>query len=388
MPLLVHNIVHYRDYVDFFQRLEFLRDKPVYVQYLPGEGLTRLIPEDSILQFERGIAFDTPLFNQANNLKIVEPLGQGDTLFLELRPDHILSPIYVTPDSVDIDLYYGQESLIYMFHNPSTSVALTIIATLQPDKEALFTRLTREPEALDLRRQAVEKALRLSSQPITDLEVLKKAKLVDSTYIFRPQKGVWMMAFGGEPKHLTKRQGFKAIHVLLQHPRKSIHCLDADRGIVDLARNAPTAPSLPEDEVRQGYAGEMAAWGELTTEMFSGIPRADHKAIQDYRNNLSNLREKRAKAAAREDDSQVESLENKIVEIETQLKKVIGRKGIREDNPEVDKARTRVINNTKNAIDYIAEELPELALHLHTTLTRRTYCRYDPPDELDIPWVL
>ena len=146
MPYAVNKIIHHRDYVSFYQSLEFPLEETVQFPYIAGE-MQSLIPEGAAFDIAKAPVVKSPLFNQVGLGKLVVPAGEGGVYYLELREGHALDQVIVEPAEVVVDLYYGDGTLIYSFYNPAGTGQDNIVLTakLVEDSEGVYSKIKSDP---------------------------------------------------------------------------------------------------------------------------------------------------------------------------------------------------------------------------------------------------
>lgn len=164
MPFLVKTFIHYRDCVDFYQRFVYTLDQPQVIQYAAGE-FQNLIPTGVKLENNDQIMVKIPLFNKAGNTKIIERFNIQSILYLEIAPGRILSRYYTEPKSVDLDVLYGKEGLIYTFYNGNDDNTIVISGTISEDKNKVFSKIKSNPGDLEYRKYIINQ---LITQPIQE----------------------------------------------------------------------------------------------------------------------------------------------------------------------------------------------------------------------------
>jgi len=158
MPIFVKKIIHIRDYGSHFNRLEFEFSKPKNIEY--GSGVFKeIVPNDAQFKYDKDLSYKLPLFNKAQNAKIIEQIGDQGLLYLELQTNQVLNEIYVEPDSVLSDILYGVDNLIYSFYNASgnNTVALTISVT--EDIHNAYSKIKAHSKDLEWRQYFLKQAL-------------------------------------------------------------------------------------------------------------------------------------------------------------------------------------------------------------------------------------
>lgn len=389
MPLNIQNIIHYRDYPWGFQRIEFHREKPVRQTYLPGGGQTSLIPEGSIAQMKQGIAFDQPLFNSAGHTCIKENLGRYGLVYLELQPGKILSKFSVEPAYIDTELLHGRDTIIYMFHNSGEVALFKLTATLAEDDQGLFDQLIAKPHDLALRKQAIATAQFPGYAPTIVPVYHRQRGSEENSYIFRQESDGWILAFNSSPKPFKDRLGFGSIHVLLDNPDKNIHCADVYAG--------QFLPDKAPDYESEVESGEPSSNAPLSFRQLGGIPGVDQRALAEIKERHIQLRRKIDKATDIGDAEAEQQFRKELRDLADYVMKVTrrgpGGDRVREIGSSAEGYRQKVTKNIENCRVFLYSEIPALAHHLESkknggTIQTGKYCRYDPPTDHPIPWIL
>ena len=118
MSYSVKKIIHYCDNGNNYNRLGFEQKIEYQMEYTVGD-FGRLVPKEAKLKYDEGLEVDRLLFSGAGNTRIVEQIGGIGLLYLELQPELVLNEIFVEPDDIVVDVYYGANNLIYGFYNAS-----------------------------------------------------------------------------------------------------------------------------------------------------------------------------------------------------------------------------------------------------------------------------
>jgi len=153
-----NKIIHYRDYGKYYERQEFDLIEPAQMSYAAGE-FQSLIPKGARLRTDVDLRLEKPLFNKSKNAKIMEKVGKNGMFYLELQPRNILETLFSEPDCLVVDLYYGKDSLIYGFYNPSDSKTITITAKVGEDIQDVFSKLKANYSDIEYRQYFIRKAL-------------------------------------------------------------------------------------------------------------------------------------------------------------------------------------------------------------------------------------
>ncbi len=158
MPYLVKNIIHYRDFGKHYHRLQFGNDIPQRIEFKVGV-FGSLIPSAAKLKYEKELDVDFPLFNKAKNTKIIEKIGQQGVLYLELQKGYLLNEIFVEPDSVSVEIYYGAGTLVYGFYNASTNDVIALTLSVKEDIHNAYSKIRAHSTDLEWRQYFIKQAL-------------------------------------------------------------------------------------------------------------------------------------------------------------------------------------------------------------------------------------
>ncbi len=174
MSFPINKIIVYRDFVDYFLRLDIVLKGEVYSPYCAGEyGL--LVPELKDQKSHTLQKTNTPLFNRGRLGKFVVDVGKNGIFYLELRTGYVLEKVIITPKEVVMDLYYSdQYVLIYSFYNPAKREAISINASIIEDQNNIYNKLKADPTDPIWRQYFVRQALNEIS-----LDDLPKAQIRD-----------------------------------------------------------------------------------------------------------------------------------------------------------------------------------------------------------------
>ena len=110
------------------------------MEYAVGD-FGRLVPKEAKLKYDEGLEVDRPLFNGAGNTRIVKQIGGIGFLYLKLQPELVLNEIFVEPDDIVVDVYYGANALIYGFYNASDSNVISLNLSITSDIHNSFSKI-------------------------------------------------------------------------------------------------------------------------------------------------------------------------------------------------------------------------------------------------------
>ena len=159
MSFPINKIIVYRDFIDYFLRLDIALKGEVYSPYCAGEyGL--LVPELKDQESHTLKKTNTPLFNRSGLGKFVVDVGKNGIFYVELRAGSVLEKVIITPKEVVMDLYYSdQYVLIYSFYNPTKRAAININASIIEDQNNIYNKLKNDPTDPIWRQYFVRQAL-------------------------------------------------------------------------------------------------------------------------------------------------------------------------------------------------------------------------------------
>jgi excisionase family DNA binding protein len=160
MPYKLNKIIFERDWDWGYETYTYDLNTEIDFPFAAGL-LQELVPKDKsqIRKYKPEIS-DTPLFNEKGLGKLVHDVGPKGIYYLELRPDHKLRQLFVEPDEVIVDIYFGaKDTLIYSFYNPTRRNTISITAAIEKDTEGVYSQIKAEPDDLIWRHYFVQRAL-------------------------------------------------------------------------------------------------------------------------------------------------------------------------------------------------------------------------------------
>ena len=169
MPYKLNKIIFQRDYEWGYETYTYDLKAEIEFPFAAGM-LQELVPKDKsqISKYSPEIS-DTPLFNEKGLAKLVPDVGPKGIYYLSLRPGFKLEKLYVEPDDVIIDIYYGghatvektstHKSLIYSFYNPARRTAINISCRLTIDSENIWQKIYTYPDDLYWRQFFIKQAM-------------------------------------------------------------------------------------------------------------------------------------------------------------------------------------------------------------------------------------
>ena len=160
MSYKLNKIIFQRDYEWGYESYTYDLNTEIEFPFAAGM-LQELVPKEKsqISKYKPEIS-DTPLFNEKGLGKLVPDVGPKGIYYLELRPDHKLRQLFVEPDEVIVDIYFGaKDTLIYSFYNPTRKNTISITAAIEKDIEGVYSQIKAEPDDLIWRHYFVQRAL-------------------------------------------------------------------------------------------------------------------------------------------------------------------------------------------------------------------------------------
>ncbi|WP_406075348.1 ATP-binding protein [Micromonospora sp. NBC_01638] len=237
--------------------------------------------------------------------------------------------------------------------HPGDAVALTVLrATTAQEATALgmtqvLHRLA-DPTPTD------------AAVPAAPVQVTPVALAIEG-YEFRRDGPVWQLAYDGVVVHLPDAKGLHDLHLLLSRPGSDV----------------------PSVELLDPAAGpELVAARRMGAD-----PVLDDEAKARYRRHLARLDEEIDRAAARDDDRKVSTLDAERGALLDELRAAAGLAGrSRRLGDEAERARKTVTARIRDTLRKLDERHPALASHLRDSVSTGNTCRYQPPTPP--PWRL
>jgi excisionase family DNA binding protein len=200
MPYKLNKIIFQRDRTWGCETYSYTLNTEIDFPYAAGM-LQELTPKEPFptKNYKPEIS-DLPLFNEKGLGKLIPEVGPKGIYYLELRPGYKLEKLYVEPDELIIDIYYGghavidksssHKSLIYSFYNPTRRKYISITAAIEKDDQKVYSKLKSDPKDIYWRQHFVrlamekidsEKSKSKLSEYMTVDEVAKLLKLSKKT---------------------------------------------------------------------------------------------------------------------------------------------------------------------------------------------------------------
>jgi hypothetical protein len=166
---------------------------------------------------------------------------------------------------------------------------------------------------------------------------------------FRKEGALWMVCFEHEVAHTPEVRGFQDIVQLLARPGDELHCL--------------------------ALSGQTAVAGR-------GVEVLDEQAKRAYRTRLREIEADLAEAAAANDPSRAEPLEEEKERLLDEMRKATGLGGRdRKMGDGSERARSAVTWRIRHAIKKLEAVHPALARHLRVSIKTGVFCSYEPEKE-------
>ncbi|MGC4867445.1 ATP-binding protein [Micromonospora sp. DT53] len=180
-------------------------------------------------------------------------------------------------------------------------------------------------------------------------------------YEFRRDGPVWQLAYDGVVVHLPDAKGLHDLHLLLGRPGSDVPAVE----LLDPAAGA-----------------ELVAARRMGAD-----PVLDDEAKARYRRHLARLDEEIDRAAARDDDQKVSTLDVERGALLDELRAAAGLAGrSRRLGDEAERARKTVTARIRDTLRKLDDRHPALASHLRDSVSTGATCRYLPSKPP--PWQL
>ena len=169
MSYKLNKIIFQRDYEWGYESYTYDLNTEIEFPFAAGM-LQQLVPKDKAqISKYKPVISDTPLFNEKGLGKLVPDVGPMGIYYLSLRPEFKLEKLYVEPEDVIPDIYYGghatvektssHKSLIYAFYNPTRRTAINISCRLINDPENIWQKIYAFPDDLYWRQFFIKQAM-------------------------------------------------------------------------------------------------------------------------------------------------------------------------------------------------------------------------------------
>lgn len=141
------------------RRQTFILNEEMDFPYFAG-SLKVLLPPTMKHDLVEDFHKDNKLFNADGLSKIILSIGSMGLYYLILRPKFKIEKLFVEPDQVVVDIYYGEKNnLIYSFYNPTRRDSISITASIQKDDTDIYSKLKSNPTDIYWRQYFIRVAL-------------------------------------------------------------------------------------------------------------------------------------------------------------------------------------------------------------------------------------
>ena len=195
-------------------------------------------------------------------------------------------------------------------------------------------------------------------------------------YVFRREKGAWIIAFGADVVHLEDRlKGLHYIDNLLQNSRSQVSVLvlasiTEKRVVTESAKSSMSEASMEEE-------GLVSSPG-----LQAPIPDSDQQTFEDCKVRLQEIREAIEEAKEFGNLERVAGLEEEEEKIKKYLSSAFGLGGKPRRVGPKNQIRLNLTKAIRRAIDKIAVQSPALASHLQSSIKTGYQCSYYPAGEI------
>jgi excisionase family DNA binding protein len=172
MPYKLNKIIFKRDNIQDYETNTHPLDTEIDFPFVASK-LQELIPKEHQYGKKSRLEISTsPLFNASGLTKLIPELGPKGIYYLELRPEHKLKLLVVEPEDVVVDIYIGPKlTLIYSFYNPTRKNFISITASIEKDKEYVYTKLKSDLTDIYWRQYFIKLALNKIEDTRSELKV-------------------------------------------------------------------------------------------------------------------------------------------------------------------------------------------------------------------------
>lgn len=196
----------------------------------------------------------------------------------------------------------------------------------------------------------------------------------DLPCVFKKLGHYWTLTYENQTVHIKDLKGLHYMALLLEKPL--VH-FDVMKMVALVEGHPNTISSVYRDlspkilnSIEEGGFGDAG-------------PILDDRAVKAYRDRLKKLDVDLDQAQKIKNVDQENKIQGEIDFIAKELKKATGLGGrIRPADKSFDRPRKAVGNAIKNSIAQIKNVHPQLALHLHQSLTLGKVCHYQPPQPI------
>jgi excisionase family DNA binding protein len=116
---------------------------------------------------EESEEYKSSIFNENGLLSLVMAVDKHTLIYIQVRPNHCLGDLIISPDSIIPDIHYSSENkLLYSFYNLSFHGSVNIKAKLLPDVNDYYNKLKKAPEDMAWRNYIIKKSLAESNSTV------------------------------------------------------------------------------------------------------------------------------------------------------------------------------------------------------------------------------
>jgi hypothetical protein len=170
----------------------------------------------------------------------------------------------------------------------------------------------------------------------------------DGQFEMRLDGDIRIVSYAGMSTSLKDSRGLELLARLISRPDEELHVLDLVGSMADVAG---------------GDSG----------------PQLDEQAHAQYKRRIRTLQDELEEAESLADLGRVDALRGELDFITRELSRAFGLGArARRSGSDAERARINVRRRLKNAIDRIAEQLPDAGRYLDNTIKTGSYCKYSP----------
>ena len=192
--------------------------------------------------------------------------------------------------------------------------------------------------------------------------------------LFLRHADYWTIRHRGHTTCLKATRGLHCLAFLLRHAGREFHVSELLASLMD------THAAMP------GVTAN-ASEGLVVAGLYDGCPRLDAQAKTEYKQRLNELREELHEAEQFNDGVRAAKAQEEMNAIAEHFAAAIGRGGRdRKTSSEAERARCAVTKRIKQAIQRIAEAIPDLGSHLASSIKTGYFCSYNPHPDRPVAW--
>jgi len=220
------------------------------------------------------------------------------------------------------------------------------------------------------------RALQMDVQPMASdatptaptMQTQSQAENNSRECVFQKEGTYWRITYSTKPFIIQDLVGVQGMITLLQNPNKDFTSIELSQII---AKNTGGKGDVDETELREGGLSVSAS--------DDGDVKIDHRAMQEYRNGLAEIKEEKERATVMNNFSQIEKLEDEGEKIAEQLKSATGLGGRqRRFDGNTEKERVGITQRINAAIGKIKKQDSTLGAYLEVTIETGRHFTYRP----------